>query len=537
MDKKILKNIKKASQREPYNYEIYRDWLSWCQNENDHKESKEMRKAISKALRENPNELLYEVWKDSLLFDAYDDFDSFLLYVELERDNKFYSPRRKQLLPVVKEMQRLADDELDLLCISMPPGVGKTATATFFICWLAGRNPELSILSGSHNSAFLRGLYDECLRIVSPNEGYLWKDVFKWDVVKTNAQDMKIDIKTPKRFSSLCFRPIGGENAGLVRAQQLLYCDDLIGGIEEALSIDRLNSKWQKYSTDLEQRMEGSCKRLILMTRWSVHDIIGRLEEIEGDNPRSKFLTMPALNENDESNFDYGGSIGFTTEFYHRQRDTMDEASWRALYMNEPIEREGLLYDRDELNTYYDLPSDEPDMVLGVCDTANGGGDDTVLPIFYVYGDRHYLVDCVCSNQLPEITDHLCSDILVKHKVKSCRFESNSAGGRTADKVEELMKSKLENGQRPTHITKKYTTANKQTKIIVESAWVKEHCYFPDSSTLKPKTPLYDFMSKMCSYTQVGKNKHDDVVDALAQYSQFTSDLSGSKAVVMQRIF
>lgn len=531
---KILKNIKRVAKENP-SVSVFTDWYSYCVNED--LPCKELRVEISKELKKNPNDQLYELWRNTLKTDARDDLDSFLLFVELDRENKFYTPRRKQLLPIVKELQRLEGDELDLLCISMPPGTGKTATATFFICWLVGRHPELGILVGSHNSAFLRGLYEECLRILSANEGYLWKEVFGWDVVKTNAQDMKIDVKKARRFSSLQFRSISGENAGLARAQQLLYCDDLISGIEEALSIDRLNSKWQKYTDDLRQRKEGKCKELHIATRWSVHDVIGRLEDANYGNPRAKFITVPALNENDESNFDYGGEIGFSTEFYHNQRNTMDDVSWRAVYMNEPIEREGLLYNRDELNTYYDLPSEEPDMVLAVCDTANGGGDDTVMPIFYVYDNRHYLVDCVCSNQLPEITDNLCANMLVKYKVKSCRFESNSAGGRTADKVEEIMKSKLKDGQRPTHITKKYTTSHKETKIIVESSWIKENCYFPDSSTLKPKTPMNDFMNKMCAYTQIGKNKHDDVVDALAQYSQFVCDVGGAKAVVMRRFF
>ena len=143
----------------------------------------------------------------------------------------------------------------------------------------------------------------------------------------------------------------------------------------------------------------------------------------------------------------------------------------------------GLLYHPDDLRRFYDLPEGEPDAIIGICDTAEGGGDDTFLPVGYVFGQDHYILDCVCTSALPEVTDNLCAEMLLKHKVKMCRFESNSAGGRTADKVQEKVKAK--NGI--THITKKRTTANKETKIIVNSSWVKEHCLFVDETKIKKR--------------------------------------------------
>lgn len=106
------------------------------------------------------------------------------------------------------QLQKLADNELDLLAISLPPGVGKTTLALFFLTWLGGRNPEKPILGGSHSNAFLRGVYDECLRIMDPQGDYLWHDVFPTvQVVKTNAQDMMLDLGTDskkgKRFADI----------------------------------------------------------------------------------------------------------------------------------------------------------------------------------------------------------------------------------------------------------------------------------------------------------------------------------------------
>lgn len=479
---------------------------------------------------------LFDLHKRVLLELAPYDFDSYLLYMEWDRDpeKKFYPPRRKVLKRVVDALQELAEDKLDLLAISMPPGTGKTTLAIFFLTWLAGRNPNEPMLTASHSNSFVRGVYDECLRIFDGNGGeYLWSDVFPHvPIAGTNAKDCRIDLDKRQRFETLEFTSIGTGNAGLYRAASLLYCDDLVSGLEVALSKERLDKLWGTYTTDLRQRKIGDhCKELHIATRWSVHDVIGRLEENYGDGDRAKFIVLPAINEEGESNFNYDYGVGFTTEFYHEQQETMDDVSWRALYMNEPIEREGLLYADDELRRFFDLPAEDPDGIIGVCDTKDRGSDYAFLPVAYIYGDNYYIMDCVCDNGLPNIVDARLTEILVRNKVKMCRFESNSAGGRIAEKIHNEVK---ERGG-ITNISTKYTTANKETKIIVNSAWVKEHCLFLDESQYKKNSDYGKMMNMLCSYTVAGKNKHDDVPDGMAMLAEFAQSLVTAKVEVFQR--
>ena len=488
-------------------------------------------KDLSKAQK------LMGVHKQTLLALAPYDFDSYILYIEWEREpeKKFYAPRRKVLKQVVDELQRLADDELDLLAISLPPGSGKTTLAIFYLTWLAGKIPDKPMLTGSHSNSFVRGVYDECLRIFDSNGEYLWHDVFPYvNICNTNAKDCRIDLGKPKRFETLEFTSIGTGNAGLYRAATLLYCDDLVSGIELALSKERLDKLWQTYTTDLRQRKIGDkCKELHIATRWSVHDIIGRLEAEYGDSERSKFIVVPALDENDESNFDYAYGVGFNTQFYHEQRDIMDDASWRALYMNQPIEREGQLYAQDELRRYFELPDGEPDAILAVCDTKDRGADYCFMPIVYQYGNDHYVEDCVCDNGKPEIVEARLVSALMKHKVHMARFESNSAGGKIAEKVQAEIKKQ---GGR-TKITTKYTTANKETKIVVASPQVKERCLFKDDSVITKDREYRKMLEFLCGYTMMGKNKHDDVPDGMAQYIEFVQSMTRTAVEVFQRPF
>ena len=540
----IKKLVEKAEERDLSDVAALEDYfesLRLLEKTDDvlaHEKGKNVTKLCSKYAREKLDMRFLDLQERSLLFCAPYDFDSYCRYLEWDRepDKRFYMPRRKQLLPLVNAMQDLEDDKLDLLAISLPPGVGKSTLSLFYLTWLAGRKPQLPILGGSHSNSFLRGAYDECLRIIDPAGEYKWASVFQGlNVINTNAKDLNIDLgqikKDRKRFPTLEFTSVGSGNAGKVRAGHLLYCDDLCSGIEEALSRDRMDKLWELYATDLRQRKIGNCKELHVATRWSVHDVIGRLEHKFDGNDRARFIKFPALNGNDESNFDYKGDVGFSTQFYIDMRDTMDDASWRALYQNEPIEREGQLYSEEELRRYFELPDGQPDAIISVCDTKDKGKDYCVMPICYVYGNDYYIEDIVCDNGKPNIVEERLVQKLLDHNVGMSRFESNSAGGKIAEKVQKEVKEKGGN----TRITTKYTTANKETKIVVESGWVKEHCLFKDASVISKDKEYRRAMSFLTGYTMMGKNEHDDVPDAMAMLSQFSQNLAGASTRVIKR--
>lgn len=540
---KIAGSINAAIEKKPDDKSAYGDLFSLCRawEAEDfaaaHAANKALKAKCAAQLRVSADKAsFYEQWRKCLLFEAPHDFDSYLTYMELDRqaDKRFYQPRKKQLKPVVDALQALCgDDELDLLAVSLPPGVGKTTLAIFLLTWIAGRDPNHPNLTGSHSNSFVRGVYDECLRLFDAQGEYLWHDVFPAvQVSSTNAKDCRIDLDKCQRFETLEFTSIGTGNAGLYRAANLLYCDDLVSGIEVALSKERLDKLWETYTTDLRQRKIGDkCKELHIATRWSVHDVIGRLEREYENNPRAKFIRFPAMNENDDSNFDYDYGVGFTTKFYREQRDIMDSVSWKAVYMNQPIEREGLIYHPDELRRFFELPTQEPDAVIGVCDTKDKGADYAFLPVGYVYGQDYYIGDCICDNGLPDTVDIRLADILVRDKVNMCRFESNSAGRRVAEKIQ----GEVKRLGGITNITTKFTTANKETKIIVNSAWVKEHCLFLDESKYKRNSDYGRMMDMLCSYTVAGKNKHDDVPDGMAMFAEFAQSLNGAKVEVFKR--
>nr|DAP71135.1 MAG TPA: Terminase [Caudoviricetes sp.] len=527
----IIDSIKAYAKQNPTEAQVYEDWFQAVVNLRDalpqdkrfdaYKYSGELRSVCAAMMGKMKTgedvAKVYDIISRTYLFEAKDVFDSYCIYLEWNRapEKKFYQPRRKVLKTVANALQDLADDRLDLLAISMPPGCGKTALAIFYLTWLAGRNPDEPMLTGSHSNSFVRGVYDECLRIFDKDGEYLWNDVFPdVTVSNTNAKDCRIDLGKRKRFETLEFTSIGTGNAGLYRASTLLYCDDLVSGIEVALSKPRLDKLWETYTTDLRQRKIGNkCKELHIATRWSVHDVIGRLEQNYGDSDRNRFIVMPAMDERDESNFDYDYGVGYSTETLRKQREVMDEMSWKALYMNQPVEREGLLFSADELRYFNGvLPDGEPDRKLMVMDIAWGGGDFTACPIAYVYGDAVFIPDLVFNNGDKTVTRPEVVGKIIQHKINVVRGEANNGGDEYCDVVDSQLRQQ---GYHCSVRSQRAPSGQSKLSRIIQYAPDIKRFYFLDE---KHQSKEYKaFMEQVTMFTQLGKVPHDDAPDSLAQ--------------------
>lgn len=452
--------------------------------------------------------------------------DSFFRYIEHKRDPKerFYMPRRKQFLKIglMDALQGMLDDKYDILCISLIPGAGKTTIEKFFNAAVIGWFPKDFNLFYSHSGDITRMYYDGVYDIVTNADDYAWNEIFpNLHVTSTNAKTEQFNVGKYKPFPSVQCTSVGSKNAGKVRASKFLLVDDMIGGIEEAMNPMILDKLWNKYAVDARQRKiqdsEGkNCKEIHIATRWSVHDVIGRIQNMYEGNPRVKVIAAPDIDPvTGESNFDYEFS-GFTKEFFEDQKLLMDDISYRCLYKQEPIEREGLVFPEDKIRRYLNLPHGEPEIITAQCDTKGKGTDYFVLPILQKYGDDYYCVDCVCDNTADyEMQYENAANALVNNKVQECEFERNAGGDRVAMEVNKRVEAK----GWICNITDTPTETNKEARIFQCSNWILQHVIFKDKSMYSPKEPYGVMMSLLKRYSVSSKKQLDDVPDVFSNFA------------------
>ena len=452
--------------------------------------------------------------------------DSFFRYIEHKREPKerFYMPRRKQFLKIglVDALQGMIDDKYDILCISLIPGAGKTTIEKFFNAAVIGWYPKDFNLFYSHSGDITRMYYDGMYDIVTNADEYAWNEIFPdLQVTSTNAKVEQFNVGKYKPFPSVQCTSVGSKNAGKVRASKFLLVDDMIGGIEEALNPMILEKLWSKYSVDARQRKiqdtDGkNCKEIHIATRWSVQDVIGRIQNMYIGNPRVKVIAVPDIDPvTGQSNFDYEFS-GFDVSFFEDQQLLMDEISYKCLYKQEPIEREGLLFPDDKIRRYLNLPHGTPELITAQCDTKGKGTDYFVLPVLQKYGDDYYCVDAVCDNTADyEMQYENAANILVNNEVQECEFERNAGGDRVAMEVNKRVESK----GWICNITDTPTETNKEARIFQCSSWILHHVIFKDPSKYKPNEPYGIMMSLLKQYSVSGKKQLDDVPDAFSNFA------------------
>lgn len=476
------------------------------------------------------NKVSYEIldkYYEILLLEAQNKVvDSAFQYLEKKREPKerFYMPRRKQFLKIglIDALQGMIDDKYDILCVSLVPGAGKTTVEKMFHALVAGWFPRDFSLFYSHSGDITRMYYDGVYDIVTNTEEYTWNEIFPdLSVTSTNAKMEQFNVGKYKSFPSVQCTSVGSKNAGKVRASKFLLVDDMIGGIEEAMNPIILDKLWDKYAVDARQRKiqdtDGkNCKEIHIATRWSVHDVIGRIQNMYEGNPRVKVIAVPDVDPvTGESNFEYEFS-GFTKEFFEDQQLLMDDISYRCLYKQEPIEREGLLFPEDKIRRYLNLPHGEPEIVTGQCDTKGKGTDYFVLPVLQKYGEDYYCVDCVCDNTADyEVQYENAANVLTNNKVQECEFERNAGGDRVAMEVNKRVESK----GWICNITDTPTETNKEARIFQCSNWILQHVIFKDPSLYKPNDPYGVMMSLLKRYSVSGKKQLDDVPDVFSNFA------------------
>lgn len=528
----IIDSIKAYAKQNLTEAQVYEDWFQAVVNLRDalpqdkrfdaYKYSGELRSVCAAMMGKMKTgedvAKVYDIISRTYLFEAKDVFDSYCIYLEWNRapEKKFYQPRRKVLLTLVRDLEDLFFHRIEFLGVSQPPRTGKSTLCIFFITWLMGNRPDVASVMSGHSDKLTNGFYGEVLSIITDPVTYNWGKIFPdVQLVDKSAKDESVDLNRKKRFPTLTCRSIGGTLTGAVEIGEggVLYSDDLIEDLEESLNVERLNNKYDAYLNQLKDRKKQGALELMVGTRWNVLDPLGRIQNQYADNPKYRFRVIPAVDENGHSNFNYDYGVGFDDAYYADMKASIDDATWWAKYMGKPYVREGLLFPADELRYFNGvLPDGDPDRKLMVMDIAWGGGDFTACPIAYVYGDAVFIPDLVFNNGDKTVTRPEVVGKIIQHKINVVRGEANNGGDEYCDVVDIQLRQQ---GYHCSVRSQRAPSGQSKLSRIIQYAPDIKRFYFLDE---KHQSKEYKaFMEQVTMFTQLGKVPHDDAPDSLAQ--------------------
>lgn len=516
----------------------------YCTKQFNGKDIWEVEKVVQESDSEYP---LLNQFYDVLKLESYYNFESFMFYMERKRHwtKRFYFPRRKTLKVVVKDLEDLENGIIKFYGLSMPSRVGKSTICIFFLAWVALRRPNSHSAMGGHSGVLAKGFYKELMNLFTTEE-YTFSELFYfWNpeyankplVTDKSADEFTITLGNPDRFATVTCRGIDGTWTGAVDVSKdgYLYVDDLVRDREHSLSPMRMENTYQEYLNKMVDRKNDGARELMVGTLWNVLDPLERMRKQYENDSQYRFRRIPALDENDESNFAYEIN-GFSTAYYRDMREKLDKTEWEAKFMQRPFVREGLLFPTDELRYFNGILPDGDFRRIGVTDIAWGGGDSLSMPIGAEYDNGDvYIYDWVFNKGPKEVTIPLVVGRIIGNQIRQTRFEGNIGGDLYCQYVDE----KLQNHDYKCSCTsrKAPNKVEKLSKIIAYSGDIKRKFIFLDSHKITQEQMKKDAdlgivryrrneeyqaaMDELTMFVSIGGNEHDDAADGLTQLEMF----------------
>lgn len=512
---------------------------------------------VEKVVQESDSEYpLLNQFYDVLKLESYYNFESFMFYMERKRHwtKRFYFPRRKTLKVVVKDLEDLENRIIKFYGLSMPSRVGKSTICIFFLAWVSLRRPNSHSAMGGHSGILAKGFYKELMNLFTTEE-YTFSELFYfWNpeyakkplVTDKSADEFTITLGNPDRFATVTCRGIDGTWTGAVDVSKdgYLYVDDLVRDREHSLSPMRMENTYQEYLNKMVDRKNDGARELMVGTLWNVLDPLERMRKQYENDPQYRFRRIPALNENDESNFDYEIN-GFSTAYYKDMREKLDKAEWMAKFMQKPYVREGLLFPDNELRFFNGDFDDELEnkerKVIALCDPAFGGADNLSMPVCADFGGKQkYIIDWVYKKGTQAVTVPLVVAAIKKHYITELHIEQNAGGKLITDSIKAEMKKQnvyfcriipyYANTKLPKEEKiKGYSDRVKETFIFLMS---RQYLAIDDRPTYIRTQMYQDAMDEFTMYTSEGKNPHDDASDSITQLA-IVIDKKATQTVIM----
>ena len=265
-------------------------------------------------------------------------------------------------IEIAQKLEKVASGEIDRLIVNMPPRHSKSELASYLMpAWFLGRNPKLKIIQATHNTE-LAVRFGRKVRDLIDSEEYahIFPDT-----------DLKADSKAAGRWETSAGGEYFAAGVGAAvtgRGADLFIIDDPHSE-QDALSEGRLDEAYEWYTSGPRQRLQPGGKIIVVMTRWGLRDLTGRLIKSQGSDVLSdkwEVVEFPAILPSENP---------LWPEFWKKDdllkvKASLPVQKWGAQWQQQPTAEEGAIVKKEwwKIWTKEDIP--DVDYVIQSYDTA-----------------------------------------------------------------------------------------------------------------------------------------------------------------------
>ena len=240
---------------------------------------------------------------------------------------------------IAEKLELIAQGKLKRLIVNMPPRHSKSEFASYLMpAWFLGRNPKLKIIQATHNTELAVRFGRKVRDLINEPK---FKDVFP-----------KVDLKADSKAAGRWETSKGGEYfaAGVGaavtgRGADLFIIDDPHSE-QDALSESAFDNAFEWYTSGPRQRLQPGGSIIVVMTRWGMKDLTGRLIKAQGSDTMSdtwEVIEFPAIMPSDKP---------LWPEFWNKDdllkvKASLPVGKWNAQWQQQPTATEGAIVKKE----------------------------------------------------------------------------------------------------------------------------------------------------------------------------------------------
>ena len=245
------------------------------------------------------------------------------------------------------KFNKVATGELKRIIINMAPRHTKSEFSSYLLpAWMIGKNPKLKIIQATHTTELAVRFGRKAKHLIDSEE-----------YQKIYPTKLREDSKAAGRWETneggeYFAAGVGGSITG--RGADLLIIDDPHSE-QDALNVNALDRTWEWYTSGPRQRLQPGGIIVVVMTRWNMKDLTGRLinAQKEAKADQWEVIEFPAILPNNKPVWPEYWKL----EELESVKASLAIGKWNAQYQQNPTAEEGSIIKREWWNLWdKDLP-------------------------------------------------------------------------------------------------------------------------------------------------------------------------------------